>query len=82
MHASAVFFHHCLFHGAWGKFPGRYYAVAKFAARPKDAAQFKLYDDYYKIDAAGLAQRDCWRLRLLAARDAAMRQRFAEGPRL
>ena len=56
--------------------------MAKFAARPKDAAQFKLYDDYYKIDAASLAQRDCWRLRLLAARDAAMRQRYAEGPRL
>ena len=57
--ARRILFNHCLFHGTWFKWPERVYLAAKCAARPRTAEQFRLYDDYYRIDAtdAGLAGR-------------------------
>ena len=54
-----ILFNHCLFHGTWFKWPERVYLAAKCAARPRTAEQFRLYDDYYRIDASstGLAGR-------------------------
>ena len=80
---DAIFWHHCMFHGAWNKYAGRLYAVAKFAARPVSAEQFDLFDGYYFPESGypvSLAARRSPRLRQLAARDDAMRQDFARAP--
>ena len=57
--ARSILFNHCLFHGTWFKWPERVYLAAKCAAQPRTAEQFRLYDDYYRIDASstGLAGR-------------------------
>ena len=80
---DAVFWHHCMFHGAWNKYAGRMYLVAKFAAWPSSTKQFDLFDSYYFPESGQplrLAERRSPRLRELAARDGTMRHQFAKGP--
>jgi ectoine hydroxylase-related dioxygenase (phytanoyl-CoA dioxygenase family) len=69
---DALLFNHCLMHAVYHKPANRAFVASKFAARPRDDMQIRLYSGYYKIDVGALTSSSNARLRELASREQSM----------